>query len=104
MAGWTDKVHASLLGIRLGRECPLARSRHVLTVAFGLSFAAAAHAGTAAEPPRIARPRPAPANVPPDVPPLPPAKFDPSLAIGGNDVKAKQVETRLSVDVDINGH
>ena len=34
--------------------------------------------------------------------PLPPAVFDPSLAIGGQDVGARKIETRLSVDVMIN--
>lgn len=63
---------------------------------------ALALASTLAEPPRIAKPRPAP-NRPPDLPPLPPAKFDPTLAIGGDEVKARKVETRLSVDVSING-
>jgi hypothetical protein len=66
---------------------------------FGLASGTAA----AAEPPKISRPRPAPANIPPDVPPLPPAVFDNTLAIGGEDVKARKVSTRLSVDVVVNG-
>lgn len=57
---------------------------------------------TIVEPPKISKPRPAPATNP-DVPPLPPAVFDPTLAIGGQDVKARKVETRLSVDVQVNG-
>lgn len=60
-------------------------------------------AQAAAEPPKIGKPRPAP-DTPPDVPPLPPAYFDPSLAVGGEDVKARKVETRLTVQVRINGH
>jgi hypothetical protein len=64
---------------------------------------APALAGSAAEPPKVSRPRPAPANTPPDVPPLPPAVIDNTLAIGGEDVKARQVETRLSVEVQVNG-
>jgi predicted aspartyl protease len=36
--------------------------------------------------------------------PLPPAIIDNTLAIGGQDVKARQVETRLTVEVHINGH
>jgi len=55
-----------------------------------------------AEPPKISRPQPAP-TTPPDVPPLPPAYFDPTLAVGGDDVKARKIETRLSVDVQVNG-
>jgi hypothetical protein len=72
--------------------------------AFALAFAGlGASATAAAEPPKIAKPRPAPPGSIPDVPPLPPAQIDPSLAIGGQDVKAKKVETRLSVDVQVNG-
>jgi predicted aspartyl protease len=37
------------------------------------------------------------------MPPLSPAVIDPTLAIGGTDVKARTSETRLSVDVRING-
>jgi hypothetical protein len=57
----------------------------------------------AAEPPRIRKPQPAP-DTPPDVPPLPPAFFDPNLAVGGEDVKARKVETRLTVQVLVNGN
>ena len=38
------------------------------------------------------------------MPALPPAIIDDTLAIGGNDLKAREVETRLSVEVNINGH
>jgi hypothetical protein len=55
-----------------------------------------------AQDPKIGRPRPAPAT-PPNVPPLPPAIYDPTLAVGGDDVKARKVESRLSVDVQVNG-
>ncbi len=63
----------------------------------------AAGVQAAADPPTIAKPRPAPETIRPDVPPLPPAYFDPNLAITGQAVKAKKIETRLSVDVHING-
>ena len=56
----------------------------------------------AADPPKIGKPRPAP-DRPSDVPPLPPAYFDPTLAVGGEDVKARKVETRLTVPVMVNG-
>jgi len=61
----------------------------------------AAH-GSVAEPPKISKPRPAP-PVPINVPPLPPAVIDNTLAVGGDDVKARKVESRLSVDVEVNG-
>ena len=56
----------------------------------------------AAVPPKIRKPMPAPAT-PPDVAPLPPAYFDPTLDVGGEDVKARKVETRLTVAVHVNG-
>jgi len=66
-----------------------------------LALAPAGSSASVAEPPRIGKPRPAP-DTPPDVPPLPPAFFDPSLAVGGEDVKARKVETRLTVQVRVN--
>jgi hypothetical protein len=66
-----------------------------------LSVAANA-VGASADPPKISRPRPAPPT-PSNIPPLPPAVFDPTLAVGGQDVKARKVETRLSVEVLVDG-
>jgi len=66
-----------------------------------LSVAANA-VGANADPPKISRPRPAPPT-PSNIPPLPPAVFDPTLAVGGQDVKARKVETRLSVEVLVDG-
>ena len=75
----------------------------LLMLALGLTLTGPALAGdTAAEPPQISKPRPAPPTKP-DVPPLPPAQFDNSLAIAGKDVKAREIDTRLSVDVAVNG-
>jgi len=54
------------------------------------------------EAPRISKPAPALPS-PSTMPPLSPAVIDPTLAIGGKDLKAREVETRLSVDVEING-
>lgn len=52
--------------------------------------------------PRIAKPLPISQGLL-RLPSLPPAVIDPSLAIGGQDLKARETETRLSVDVQING-
>lgn len=77
--------------------------RRALTVALGLMLSVAASAvGASADPPKISRPRPAPPT-PSNIPPLPPAVFDPTLAVGGQDVKARKVETRLSVEVLVDG-
>jgi hypothetical protein len=59
-------------------------------------------AGTAAQAPQIRKPIPAP-NLPSTLPPLPPAYIDDQLAIGGDDVKARQVESRLTTEVRVNG-
>ncbi|MFL6752911.1 MAG: retroviral-like aspartic protease family protein [Sphingomicrobium sp.] len=80
----------------------MSKPRFVPILAFGLMLPAAAAAGALAQAPRIAKPRPAP-PAPPNSLPLPPAYFDPSLAVGGNDVKARKIETRLSVQVRVNG-
>ena len=81
----------------------MAKPRHAVMLAFGLLLSGPAVASdTAAEPPKISKPQPAP-NTQPDVPPLPPAYFDPTLAVGGDDLKARKVETRLSVAVQVNG-
>lgn len=58
--------------------------------------------GAGAQPPRIAKPRPAP-PAPPALIPLQPAIIDETLAIGGDDIGARKVETRLSVEVRVNG-
>ena len=77
--------------------------RCVPALALALTCSAlTAGVGAAAEPPRISRPRPAPPT-PPNVPPLPPAVIDNKLAVGGEDVRARKVETRLSVEVHVNG-
>ena len=74
-------------------------------LALGLLLpAASALAATAAEPPKIAKPRPAPADQPANVPPLPPAYFDSKLDVTGEELKARKIETRLGVDVLVNGH
>jgi predicted aspartyl protease len=63
----------------------------------------AASAPSPAQAPKISKPRAVPSDLPPDVPPLPPAVLDDSLAIGGDDVKARQSNTRLTVEVGVNG-
>lgn len=76
--------------------------RRAVMLALALALSAMGPA-SGAEPPKISKPRPAP-DVRSSVEPLPPAQFDNSLAIGGQDVKARKISTRLSVDVDVNGH
>ncbi|HEY0131456.1 MAG TPA: aspartyl protease family protein [Allosphingosinicella sp.] len=77
--------------------------RSGLLPALALTGAALALGGGAsAQTPKIARPRPAPPG-PSTMPALPPAAIDEALAIGGDDIDARKVETRLSVEVRVNG-
>ncbi len=80
---------------------PLARSSLALASAL-IGSALAGFAGAAAEPPKISKPRPAPPG-PSAMPALPPAVIDEALDIGGDDIDARKVETRLSVEVRVNG-
>jgi len=81
----------------------LPKPRYVFVLALVMAISTApADAGTEAAPPVIRKPMPAP-STPSYIPPLPPAQYDPTLSIGGNDVDAKKVRTRLSVQVAVNG-
>jgi hypothetical protein len=75
--------------------------RPLLSLALLAAVAGAAVAASA-QVPQIAKPRRAPPG-PSTMPPLPPAAFDPKLAIGGNDIKTREVETRMTVEVRVNG-
>ena len=56
----------------------------------------------AAQAPRIGKPRPAPPQAS-MISPLPPAEIDNKLVIGGDDIRAREIGTRMSVDVFVNG-
>lgn len=71
-------------------------------VLIALACSAVTSVGAAAQAPKVGKPKPAPA-VPLNISPLPPAVIDNSLTVGGEDVKARKVDTRLSVDVEVNG-
>lgn len=73
----------------------------MIAMAFAVPTATAREV-TSAEPAKVGKPRPVPADVAPNVLPLPPAKYDPTLAIEGQDLKARKTETRLSVQVFVN--
>ena len=72
-------------------------------LAAALVLACSLVTGPAAQAPRISKPRPAPPTAPVAMPPLPPASIDNSLDIGGDDINARKVETRMSVEVLVNG-
>ena len=72
-----------------------------LVLALGLTFSAVAGDVAGAAPPsRIRKPTPAPTS---KMPPLPPAVIDDTLAIGGEDINARKVRTRMTVEVRVNG-
>jgi hypothetical protein len=78
------------------------KRRCIRAIAFALTLSAMTGGlVAAAQAPRISKPRPAPG--PSTLPPLPPAVIDNSLAIGGDDVDARKVETRMTVEVGVNG-
>ena len=63
--------------------------------------AAAVTSGSSATPPVFSKPKPV--TTAPNVAPLPPADFDNTLDVSGDNVKARNEDTRLSVDVAVNG-
>jgi hypothetical protein len=82
------------------KRLPIIRSS--LLLALALAGSASAVPQAPAQPPKIGKPRPAPPG-PSTLPPLPPAAIDEALAIGGGDIDARKLETRLSVEVRVNG-
>lgn len=77
------------------------RGRLLLALALAVS-ALGGNLASAAQPTRISKPRRAPPG-PVTMAPLPPAQIDNTLSIGGDDVNARKVETRMSVEVQVNG-
>jgi Aspartyl protease len=73
------------------------------SVALSLALLFSASTGDqakAAQASTIEPPRPTPTS---KMPPLPPAIIDDKLVIGGEDIKARQTETRMTVEVRVNG-
>jgi hypothetical protein len=71
-------------------------------LALALAVPVLAGAADNAAPPEIGRPRPAPQR-PSTLPPLPPAEIDNKLVIGGDDLRARARESRMTVEVHVNG-
>lgn len=79
----------------------LRRPRFSLVLALGLTISALVGGEVgAAQAPKIQKPRPAPIR---EQPPLPPAVIDDKLVIGGEDIKARKINTRMTVEVQVNG-
>ncbi len=76
-------------------------SRFKLTLLLGLTLAAVvSHVSPAAAQPAIGKPIPVP---PTKIPTIPPALIDDALTIGGEDIDARKVSTRMTVEIGING-
>lgn len=74
-----------------------------LVLALALMFSAmAGDVALGSQATGISKPRPAPPG-PSTMPPLPPAAIDNSLLIGGDDINARMVSTRMTVEVMVNG-
>jgi predicted aspartyl protease len=72
-----------------------------LFLALALTLSAlAGDASIASQAPRSGKPIPVP---PTPMPPLPPAVIDNTLAIGGEDINARMENTRMTVEVHVNG-
>lgn len=79
------------------------RPSRSLMLALSLSLAAmAGDVAASAQATGIGKPKPAPPG-PSTMPPLPPAAIDNSLLIGGDDINARMVSTRMTVEVLVNG-
>ena len=78
----------------------LSAARRVVLLGGLLSCFLAVERSWAAEAPRIPKPQAVP---PKPMAPLPPAVLDNTLAIGGDDIKAREVNTRMTVEVHLNG-
>lgn len=78
------------------------RFRTGLIVALAVACPALLGAVDSAAPPEINAPRPAPDRRS-ALPPLPPAEIDNQLLIGGGDLRARKAESRMTVEVRVNG-
>lgn len=77
-----------------------ARRRSVILAVVLTLGAVAGGSSSIAAPYRLSKPVPAP---PTQMPALPPAVFDDTLAIGGEDINARRSNTRMTVEVHVNG-
>ncbi|HET9398849.1 MAG TPA: retropepsin-like aspartic protease, partial [Sphingomicrobium sp.] len=74
--------------------------RFSLVAALALTCSALAGHAAPAQKPKIFKPVP---TDPRPMAPLPPAVLDDTLAIGGEDINARKVNTRMTVEVKVNG-
>ena len=73
---------------------------HFLALGLALSCSALVGYALSAQKPKISKPVP---TVPRPMAPLPPAVLDDTLAIGGEDINARMKNTRMTVEVKVNG-
>src|SRR5581483_4761550 len=85
------------------REGEVSASWRGLMIGLTLTCPAMVGGDVSAQAPRISKPKPAPPG-PSTMPPLKPADIDNKLAIGGDAIAARKVESRMTVEVQVNGH
>lgn len=86
---------------RLAADTARARVlRRAAVIALALGLIGTSIIPTASAQPRKQKPAPLP---PTTMPPLPTAQIDDTLAIGGQDIAAKKVRSRMTVAVEVNG-
>jgi predicted aspartyl protease len=78
----------------------LSMLRYSLIPALALAFSTIGGDAVSAQTPRPGKPIPVPTR---PMPPLPPAVIDDTLAVAGEDIDARKVRTRMTVEVNING-
>jgi hypothetical protein len=78
------------------------RRYSLLLALASMATAMAGDVAVRAQTPQISKPKPAPPG-PSTLPPLPPAAIDNTLLIGGDDIDARMVRTRMTVEVKVNG-
>ena len=75
-------------------------SRYTMIPALALACSTIGGDVLSAQTPRPGKPVPVPTR---PMPPLPPAVIDDTLAVAGEDIDARKVRTRMTVEVNING-
>ena len=74
--------------------------RNCMFLALALACSAVGSDVLPAQAPKPGKPIPVPTT---PMPPLPPAVIDDTLLIGGEDITAKKIRTRMTVEVKVNG-
>src|SRR5690349_14579754 len=78
----------------------LLMSRFLMSLTLAVACSAIGGDAVSAQAPKPSKPVPVPTT---PMIPLPPAVIDDTLAIGGDDIEARKIRTRMTVEVHLNG-